>query len=258
MTARPKNYLSISRMLSRASRGFLVLALLFATGCGGGSAAPDPNAGTSQPPGQSSATHTGMRFLHASPEGGYLTFTWYGNWLLVGLTYQEATPYYDPIREVMEIHVHESFSGNTLAIFTDTFEKGMNYTAVMTKRTPEDAMETIVLTDDFSPPPAEQFKIRFLNLAPSSANVDVYLVPEGSSFAETAALMQNLGFKSDNTYFPLGAGTYQIVVTEAGTDTILKQSTGFSFPAGSIRTAAIFDTRGGGAPFDLKLFKDKD
>ncbi len=239
-------------------RFLLLLTVLLATGCGGGGTAPEANSGAGQPPGQSSNTTSGLRFLHAASDGMYLTFTWYGNWLLVGLSYQEATEYYDPIREVMEIHVHESFSGTTMAIFTETFESGVNYTAVMARPSLDVEMEPIVFTDDLSAPPADQFKIRFLNLAESAGDVDVYLVAEGSTFADTTAITQNVEYKSGNTYYPLPTGKYQIVVAAAGTDTILKQSASFSFAPGTIRTAALFDKRGGGAPFDLKIVTDKN
>ncbi len=195
-----------------------------------------------------------LRIYQASPDSPALEITLDGNAVASGLTYQQDTGYLTVEEGPGEIRVKDDASGDTRLILDPVFAPGTDYTVVLVN--PLVAVEALILTDDNSPPPAGDFKFRFLHMAPSAGDVDVYLLPSGGDVNTTNALVGGVEYKGGTNYFPLDAGTLQIALTAAGQKTLLKSSGNITFNAGSIRSAVLLDNLGGGTPFLLQILSD--
>jgi hypothetical protein len=118
------------------------------------------------------------------------------------------------------------------------------------------ALEALILNDDNTPPPAGQFKLRFLHMAPSAGDVDVYLLPAGADVNSTNPLVGGVEYKGGTNYFPRNAGDLQVVLTVAGQKTLIKSSGTLTIQTGSIRSAVLLDNTGGGTPFLMEILAD--
>jgi hypothetical protein len=183
-----------------------------------------------------------------------LTLTWHGNWLLSDLAFQEDTEYFETMDPHMDIRVVETFSGQEITKFDAFFTENTDYTIIFVN--PSSQLEALILTDDLEPPPMGEFKLRFLNMAPSAGDVDIYIIPPGFTLDNTIALAQDISYKGGTMYFTPDPGAYRLVVTVTGTTTVLKETAELSFADGSIRSAVLMDNEGGGEPFALKILSD--
>lgn len=198
-----------------------------------------------------------VRFIQASPNAPMgLTLTWHGNWILTDFTFQEDSGYFQPADINMKMNAVDGISGDKILEFDARFENETDYTIVFIN--PVDDFQALILVDDLSPAPEGQFKLRFLHMAPSASDVDIYIVPPGFTLDNTVALAAGIQYSGGTSYFTPNEGNYQIVVTEAGTTNVLKQLTPLTFNAGQIRTVVLFDSLGGGAPYSLKIMTDQN
>jgi Domain of unknown function (DUF4397) len=98
-----------------------------------------------------------------------------------------------------------------------------------------------VLTDQSTPAPSGQIAIRFLQSAPLSGLLDIYLVPSGSKFTGVKPVVSALTAGSITAYIGLPAGTYDVVVVPTGTTTASYTSGDIAFTDGEVDTALIVD-----------------
>jgi hypothetical protein len=100
-----------------------------------------------------------------------------------------------------------------------------------------------ILTDQPAAAPAGYFSIRFLQQALKAGAVDIYLVPDGSTLADSKPLYSAAAPQAVEDYANIPAGTYTIVVTPAGVITTPSTSAAIQFTAGQVRTALIMDAQ---------------
>jgi|SRR5579875_626128 len=98
-----------------------------------------------------------------------------------------------------------------------------------------------VLTDQAIPAPAGKFDVRFLQNADAVGNVDIYLVPDGSKFAAATPIAADLAPGQATSYIPVDAGSYQLVVTPAGSTTASYTGSAVTYTSGQVRTMLITD-----------------
>jgi len=117
-------------------------------------------------------------------------------------------------------------------------------------------------TDDNTVPASGDFKLRIIHAAPNSGSVDVYIISPPGSIAGLSPQKQNLAFSptgsgSATSYFSFAAGTYEVVMTQAGTQNpIPVLDATYTFTAGQIRTIVILDSSNGGGPWTLLELSD--
>ncbi|MGH7468643.1 MAG: DUF4397 domain-containing protein [Longimicrobiales bacterium] len=118
-------------------------------------------------------------------------------------------------------------------------------------------IEPLTLLDDPTAPPAGSTRIRFVDAAPSTALVDVYITAPGASLPASTPTFEDLTFKTVATYITLLAGTYRIRVTTAGTTTVLLDINPFIANAGLVLTLVMLDAPAGGGPSILRGLVDR-
>ena len=204
--------------------------------------------------GSSPAGTANVRFYQASPDAPALTITLDGNPIASNFLYQDDTGYLSFEEGAHEIRVRDGASNDTILILDPTFTAGQDYTIILVN--PFASIEALNLTDNNTAPPAGDFKFRFLNMAPSSGAVDVYIFPPDFSVDTSVALTSNVAYQGGTDYANLVAGSYIVALTPTGQKTILKSSAALSFGAGDIQTVLLLDSAGGGAPFLLQILSD--
>jgi hypothetical protein len=100
-----------------------------------------------------------------------------------------------------------------------------------------------ILTDQPTAAPAGYFSIRFLQQAVQAGAVDIYLVPDGSTLADSKALFTKVAPQAVESYTNVPAGTYAIVVTPTGVITTPSSGSPIQFTAGQVRTALVMDAQ---------------
>lgn len=93
-----------------------------------------------------------------------------------------------------------------------TLNAGTIYSAVVVGTA--DTQQLVLLTDDLSAPPAGQAKVRFMHASPDAPAVDV-AVTGGQT------LFSNVAYKGSSSYKTVPAGTVNLEVREAGTNTVV-------------------------------------
>jgi hypothetical protein len=99
-------------------------------------------------------------------------------------------------------------------------------------------------------------KLRLVQASPAAGFVDVYLTAPGAGIASMAPAIVGIPFGGDTGFQQVVAGSYDLTITTAGTQTVLAGPTTISVSNTGIYTIASRDAPGGGAPFGLILMDD--
>ncbi len=91
-------------------------------------------------------------------------------------------------------------------------------------------LSALVIEDNLAAPASGKAHVRFIHLSPNAPAVDVALANGG------AVVFGNKSFKDFTAFTPLDAGTYDLEVRVAGTQTVALPLPGISLTAGKIYT----------------------
>jgi hypothetical protein len=106
-----------------------------------------------------------------------------------------------------------------------------------------DALRLFTATDDLSPPPAGQIKVRGIHASPEAPAMDVRT-------AGGPMLFKHLTFPSASKYVTIPAGSYDVELVASGTDRVLVKVGGFAVKAGGVYTVV----GAGNASTDIAVF----
>jgi hypothetical protein len=109
-----------------------------------------------------------------------------------------------------------------------------------------DSLRSLILVDSATAP-ADSFRLRFVNGSPTSPSVDVYVQPMGGSMPAQPTFAA-ISFDSATAYLPEQPGSFEVVVTAAGSKTIVLDDTLATVSGAAVRTVIALDHAGGGAP----------
>lgn len=107
------------------------------------------------------------------------------------------------------------------------FEANKNYSLFAINRLA--SIEALLVEDDLSTPAAGKAHVRFIHLSPDAPAVDI-------TTNTGTVLFGNVAFKSGTAFTPLDAGTYNLQVRVAGTNTVALPLPGITLEAGKIYT----------------------
>jgi hypothetical protein len=93
-----------------------------------------------------------------------------------------------------------------------------------------DNIEAVVVTDNLTPPASGQAHVRFIHLSPDAPAVDVVVADEGP------VLFSNQTFKQATDFTPVSAGSYNLEVRVAGTNTVVLELPNVQLTDGAIYT----------------------
>ncbi len=103
--------------------------------------------------------------------------------------------------------------------------------------------EVTILEDQHVEAASGHSAFRFLNQAPKTAAVDIYMVPSGTTLADSDPLVADLAVGGAAGYTSFTSQTVTMVVTPTGKTTPQYTSTPITLVGGEVRTVLIMDTQ---------------
>jgi hypothetical protein len=125
-----------------------------------------------------------------------------------------------------------------------TLNAGTQHTAFITDNGQSSTQYVLTVLEDQSTAAASGHSaFRFLNQAPRTGAVDVYMVPSGSTIADTTPLVTDLAVGSSTAYISFASTTVTMVITPTGVTTPSYTSTSLALTGGEVRTVVIVDSQ---------------
>ena len=100
-----------------------------------------------------------------------------------------------------------------------------------------------VLADQALPAASGHSAFRFLNQAPKTGAVDIYMVPAGTTLANSTPLVTDLAVGGAAGYTSFTSQTVTMVITPTGKTTPQYTSSAMALTGGEVRTVLIMDTQ---------------
>ncbi len=195
------------------------------------------------------ATPVNVRVVNDSPNAPALAILANGNTAMPfvsSLAYEAVAAYQSLTAGSDSVEITPaSNTGDVLLSQPLEFDAGGNYSIFAVGS--YSSLQTFV-TRDFNRRYATQAKLRFINGSQSADLVDVYLTPPGTSIASVAPTYAGVAFLNDTGFVSYAAGTYDLSVTPAGSQTPSIGPTSISLSNSGVYTAVLRDAAGGGAP----------
>ena len=155
------------------------------------------------------------------------------------------TPYGTlPANSAAAIDVTAATGGATLVSTTGTLLAGHQHSVFLTDNgAAPNGYEVTVLEDQQVSAASGHSAFRFLNQAPSTGAVDVYMVPSGTTLADTIPLVTALPVGATAGYISFTSQTVTMVITPTGVITPKYTSQALALTGGEVRTVLIVDTQ---------------
>ncbi|WP_018476815.1 DUF4397 domain-containing protein [Pontibacter roseus] len=128
------------------------------------------------------------------------------------LTYPNNTPYLEVESGRRNIKVNAAGTSTSVIDANLDLDANTNYSVFAANTL--SAIEPVVLEDDLTTPAAGKAHIRFVHLSPDAPAVDI-------AVTNGPVLFSNRTFKSATAFTPVDAGTYNLEVRLAGTNTVV-------------------------------------
>jgi hypothetical protein len=168
-----------------------------------------------------------------------------GTLLATNIGQGTITPYGTlPASSVATIHVTAATGGATLASTTGTLLAGHQHSVFLTDNgVASNSYEVTILEDQQVPAASGHSAFRFLNQAPKTGAVDVYMVPGGSTLADSVPLVTALPVGATAGYISFTSQTVTMIITPTGVITPKYTSQPLALTGGEVRTVLIVDTQ---------------
>jgi len=142
------------------------------------------------------------------------------------------------------IQVTAATGGAALVTSNGTLLAGHQHSVFLTDNgAAPTSYEVTVLEDQQIPAAAGHSAFRFLNQAPKTGAVDVYMIPSGATMANTIPLVTALPVGATAGYISFTSQTVTMVITPTGLTTPKYTSTPLALTGGEVRTVLIVDTQ---------------
>jgi hypothetical protein len=142
------------------------------------------------------------------------------------------------------IDVTAATGGATLVSASGTFLSGHQHSVFLTDNGSTPTEYTVTVLEDQQISAAQGHSaFRFLNQAPRTGGVDIYMIPSGSTMADTIPLVTDLPVGTTAGYISFTSQTVTMVITPTGTITPKYTSQGIALTGGEVRTVLILDTQ---------------
>ena len=158
------------------------------------------------------------------------------------------------------VKVTEAQGGASLVTANVTLAAGAQHSVFLTDNgaTPTEYTVT-VLEDAQSPAASGHSSFRFLNQAPRTGAVDVYMIPAGTTMANTIPLCTDLAVGATCGYVSFASQSVTMVIVPTGQTTPKYTSTALGLTGGEVRTVVIVDSQlTSDPPVSVVIAKDVD
>lgn len=227
------------RKASTLLSGLIAACFLSLTGCG------DSN--------NSYQTH--VRVFHASPDAPNVDVLINGGRVLENVPYTAASDFLPIDSGDAQVLVNVAGTDTSAINAHVNFQEGTDYMIVASGKVAQIA--PLVFTADRTLPTPGSAKIRVLHSAASAPAVDVYVTAPNAGLSGVAPVLSDVPFKALSDYLTVPAGTYDVLVTVAGTKQVAIQAKGLAVSDQLVATVAALDAVGGGAPFSLQVLDER-
>jgi hypothetical protein len=158
------------------------------------------------------------------------------------------------------IKVTAATGGATLVTANGTLLGGHQHSVFLTDNGAAPTSYTVTVLEDQDVPAAgDHSAFRFLNQAPKTGAVDVYMMPSGATLANTVPIVTALPVGSTAGYISFTSQTVTMVITPTGTVTPKYTSTALALTGGEVRTVLIVDTQlTSNPPVEIFMANDVD
>lgn len=155
------------------------------------------------------------------------------------------TPYGTlPADESATIEVTAATGGAALVTTTGTLLAGHQHSVFLTDNgAAANSYEVTILEDQQVAAAGGHSAFRFLNQAPKTGAVDVYMIPSGTTLANTIPLVTGLPVGATAGYVSFTSQTVTMVITPTGVTTPKYTSQSLALTGGEVRTVLIVDTQ---------------
>jgi LPXTG-motif cell wall-anchored protein len=182
-----------------------------------------------------------VRVVHASPDAPAVDVWVDGSVAFSNAPFKGITDYASLAPATYNVQVTPTGATEPVVIDADlTLEANTDYTVVAVGLLAE--IEPLVLVDNNSAPAAGKAHVRFVHASPDAPAVDIAVANGGP------VLFSNVPFKGVGNYLPVDAGTYDLEVRVAGTETVALEVPGVALADGTVYTIFAMGLAGGGEP----------
>jgi len=199
---------------------------------------------------------TTVRVINTSPDAPTVDVVVDGNVIGTSVAYTQSTGYTEVDKEPDHLAVRSTGTQTVILTSGLNMDEQQGYSVFVMGRLAN--LTAVQFLDDLNDPASGSAKIRIVEAAASTNNVDVYITDPSANINTATPSVVNLAFKSASQYFQVPAGTYRIRVTTTGTKTVLADLNNVTLNASAIRTMPFVDNAGGGAPFTVYQLVDKN
>lgn len=170
-----------------------------------------------------------VRVVHASPDAPAVDVLVNGAAAFTNAPFKGVTNYAALDAGSYDVQVVPTGATSPVVIAaTLGLDADKDYTVVAVGKL--DAIEPIVLVDNNAAPAEGKAHVRFVHASPDAPAVDIAV--KGGP-----VLFSNVAFKGVGDYLPVAAGTYDLEVRLAGTETVALALPGIKLDAGTVYTA---------------------
>lgn len=180
-----------------------------------------------------------VRVVHASPDAPAVD-VWVNDALtLENVPFQAVSDYLTVPGGTYNVKVVPTGATEPVVINADlTVDAGVDYTVIARGLLAD--ISPLVLVDNNSDPAAGNAHVRFVHLSPDAPAVDI-------AVAGGPVVIGNIAFGEASSYTPVPAGSYDLEVRLAGTNTVVLPLPGIALADGDVYTAYAFGLVGDGS-----------
>jgi Domain of unknown function (DUF4397) len=149
-----------------------------------------------------------------------------------------------PATNYAPIDITASTGGGTLVSTTGTLPPGGQSSILLEDNGAAPTGYQVTILQDQQVPAAQGHSaFRFLNQAPRTGAVDVYMVPASTTLANTIPIVTDLPVGSTTGYISFASQAVTMVITPTGLTTPKFTSSSMALVGGEVRTVLIVDTQ---------------
>ncbi len=168
-----------------------------------------------------------VKVVHASPDAPGVDLFIDNNVAGTNLTFPNNTGYLQVDEGTRNVKVNVTGTQTTVIDADLNLEGTKNYSVFAVDQVTN--LSPLVLVDDLTAPAMGNAHVRFIHLSPNAPPVDI-------TTTDGIVVFGNYAFKDYSEFTPIPAGSYDLQVRLAGTDTVVLELNGISVSDGSIYT----------------------
>ena len=209
----------------------LIVGLIFAAGCGGGS----------------SDTTQQLRVVMASPDTPPVDIRIDGSQIATSLGLENLSSY--TALKSGQHQVQGVAVSNSASIFQQTVSLAASANMTLIVAGPRSSIQPIVLTDGTAATTTTTTgagNVRVVNAASSMGAADIYIVNAGAGLSGAKPVVSSLAFGKDTGYQSEAIGNFQVFMTAPGTNSVFLSTGALALTQSQFQTVVAVDDANGG------------